>query len=57
MEWAPSMMTPPGGKCDGVVGHISECENGHWLKIIALLPDRSLWHLARLGKLDVSMNW
>ena len=46
---------PPRGKRDGVIGHISERENGNWMKKCVLrdqgsceLPwcDRSIWHPA-----------
>ena len=37
-------MGPPRGKRDGVIGHISERENGNWMKIIELLRDKSIWH-------------
>ena len=37
---------PPRGKRDGVIGHISERENGNWMEIIALLRNRSIWHPA-----------
>ena len=43
------MMSSSGGtrgKRDGVIGQISERENGHWMKIIALLRDKSIWHPA-----------
>ena len=44
------------GTCDGVIGHISERQNGYWMKTMALLRDRSIWHPAPLDKLDVNMN-
>ena len=36
----------PRGKRDGVIGHISERESRNWMKIVALLRDRSIWHPA-----------
>ena len=48
---------PARGKRDGVIRHISKRENGNWMKKIALLLDISIWHLVKLGKLGVNMNF
>ena len=34
------------GKRDGVIGHISKREKGHWMEKIALLCDRLIWYRA-----------
>ena len=41
---------PPRRKRDGGIEHISERENGNWMKMIALLRDKSIWHPACLVK-------
>ena len=48
---------PPRGKPDGVIGHISKLENGNWMKKFASLRDISIWHPARLDKLEINMDF
>ena len=48
---------PPRGKRDGVIWHILERENVNWVKIMAWLREKSIWHPAWLGKLGVNMNF
>ena len=43
-------------KHDSVNGHISKRENVNWMEKIALFRDKSICHLAWLGKLGVNMN-
>ena len=50
-------MSPSRGKRDCVIGHILKRENGHWLKKIAFLCHRFVWHPAWLGKVGVNMNF
>ena len=52
-----ALRVPPRGKSDGVIGHVSERENGNWMKTIALLHDKSIWHPSWLGELGVNMNF
>ena len=48
---------PPRGKRDCVIRHILERENGNWMKIIAWLREKSIWHPAWSAKLGVKMNF
>ena len=50
-------MEPSRGKRDGVIGHILKRENGNRVKKLALLHDRSIWHLTWLDKLGVNIDF
>ena len=54
---AKGFMGPPSGKCEGVIRHILELENGNWMEKIALFREWSIWHPAWLGKLGMNMNF
>ena len=45
------ILGPPSGKRDGVIEHTSKRENVNWIRKIALLRDKSIWHLG------VNMNF